>query len=138
MKVLTDELALELTKKVLQNDKDIKDVTDAKIKVLEEKSHNHSNSDVLNSISPEKIQEWDNKSNFDGDFESLLNVPDLATKEDVENIKSDLVTKDEMQDITNDFVSKEEFENGNVNVSIDSLTNDEINTLFSDAYGVLP
>ena len=69
-------------------------------------SHEHPNLDVLNSITAEKILEWNNKSNFDGDYNSLINKPvipsieGLATKEYVEN-KIVTMTQSEFNEIKN-------------------------------------
>lgn len=39
--------------------------------------HKHQNMDNLNYITDEKIQEWNNKSEFDGNYENLINKPAL-------------------------------------------------------------
>lgn len=41
--------------------------------------HNHSNKSVLDSITSDKVAEWDNKSTFDGDYNSLTNKPTIPT-----------------------------------------------------------
>ena len=42
--------------------------------------HEHSNKDVLDRITIEKITSWDNKSDFDGDYNNLTNQPTIPTK----------------------------------------------------------
>ena len=42
--------------------------------------HSHENKDVLDNITTEKISSWDNKSEFDGDYDSLTNKPTIPTK----------------------------------------------------------
>lgn len=43
------------------------------------------NLEELNLITSEKVEEWDNKSDFDGDYESLSNKPDLITEADIKD-----------------------------------------------------
>ena len=42
--------------------------------------HSHENKDVLDNITTEKISSWDNKSEFNGDYDSLTNKPTIPTK----------------------------------------------------------
>ena len=42
--------------------------------------HSHSNKNVLDGITTNKITEWDNKSTFDGNYNSLANKPTIPTK----------------------------------------------------------
>lgn len=62
-------------------------------------SHVHSNKSVIDDITAEKVDSWDNKSEFDGNYSSLQGIPeDIATETYVnEKIKnkvndSDLAT----------------------------------------------
>lgn len=41
------------------------------------KAHTHANKSALDKVTDAKISSWDNKSNFDGDYNSLTNKPDL-------------------------------------------------------------
>ena len=41
------------------------------------KAHTHANKSALDKVTEAKISSWDNKSNFDGDYNSLTNKPDL-------------------------------------------------------------
>lgn len=41
--------------------------------------HSHANKIVLDGISSEKVTEWDNKSNFSGDYLDLTNKPTIPT-----------------------------------------------------------
>ena len=56
-----------------------------------EELHTHNNKNVLDDITSEKVNDWDSKSEFDGDYNSLINKPSipniegLATKEYVQN-----------------------------------------------------
>ena len=54
-------------------------------------SHEHSNLSTLNKITETKINEWNNKSNFSGNYNDLTNKPTIP---DVSN----LATKDELFD----------------------------------------
>ena len=42
--------------------------------------HNHSNKTVLDSITSSKVEEWNNKSTFNGNYNSLTNKPTIPTK----------------------------------------------------------
>lgn len=47
--------------------------------------HTHSNASALNAISSSKISEWDSKSTFDGDYNSLTNRPTIPTPIEIVN-----------------------------------------------------
>ena len=59
-------------------------------------NHTHGNFSTLEKITEEKITSWDNKSDFDGDYNNLTNKPeipnieDLATKEELETLETTL------------------------------------------------
>ena len=42
--------------------------------------HSHSNKSVLDGITSSKVTEWNNKSTFDGNYNSLTNKPTIPTK----------------------------------------------------------
>ena len=42
--------------------------------------HQHANKEVLDGITAEKVTSWDNKSDFDGDYNSLTNKPTIPSK----------------------------------------------------------
>ena len=42
--------------------------------------HNHENKSVLDSITSTKISQWNNKSNFSGNYNDLTNKPTIPTK----------------------------------------------------------
>lgn len=60
--------------------------------------HNHGNKEILDTISANKISEWDNKSNFNGDYNSLTNKPAIPTK--VSDLQNDRGYLTEHQDIS--------------------------------------
>jgi hypothetical protein len=60
--------------------------------------HNHRNKEILDTISANKISEWDNKSNFNGDYNSLTNKPTIPTK--VSDLQNDRGYLTEHQDIS--------------------------------------
>ena len=72
-------------------------------------NHIHGNFSTLEKITEEKITSWDNKSDFDGDYNSLTNKPeipnieDLATKEEVDEKISNIASEIEVEilDISN-------------------------------------
>ena len=55
-------------------------VVKADISELKTKAHTHANTEVLNSITSENIQSWNNKSEFDGNYNTLTNKPTLPVK----------------------------------------------------------
>lgn len=55
-------------------------VVKADIAELKTKAHTHANAEVLNSITSENIQSWNNKSEFDGNYNTLTNKPTLPVK----------------------------------------------------------
>ena len=55
-------------------------VVKADIAELKTKAHTHTNSEVLDSITSEKIQSWNNKSEFNGNYNTLTNKPTLPVK----------------------------------------------------------
>ena len=83
MKIFSEERALELTEKLLQNDKDIKENLENvilplpnKVQALEEDSHNHNNEEVLNNITTEKTKYWDGKA----EISDIPNIEGLASE----------------------------------------------------------
>ena len=52
----------------------------ADITELQTKAHTHSNTEVLGGITSENIQSWNNKSEFDGNYDTLTNKPALPVK----------------------------------------------------------
>ena len=60
--------------------------------------HNHKNKEILDTISANKINEWDNKSNFNGDYNDLTNKPTIPTK--VSDLQNDNGYLTEHQDIS--------------------------------------
>ena len=66
--------------------------------------HSHSNKDVLDGITTNKITEWNNKSNFSGNYNDLTNKPTIPTKTSqltndsgfITSIPSEYVTETEL------------------------------------------
>ena len=66
--------------------------------------HSHSNKSVLDGITTSKITEWNNKSTFDGNYNSLTNKPTIPTKTSqlnndngfITSIPSEYVTETEL------------------------------------------
>ena len=46
---------------------------------LKSELHSHTNKTVLDGITSAKVDEWDNKSDFDGNYNSLTNKPKIPT-----------------------------------------------------------
>ena len=52
---------------------------DISMKANKTELHNHSNKTVLDGITSTKVTEWNNKSTFDGNYNSLTNKPTIPT-----------------------------------------------------------
>lgn len=52
---------------------------DISMKADKTELHSHSNKTVLDEITSTKVTEWNNKSNFDGNYNSLTNKPTIPT-----------------------------------------------------------
>ena len=76
-----------------------------------EELHNHDNKSTLDSITTEAITNWNNKSEFNGSYNSLADCPNIPTK---------------MSDLTNDSdFTTNEYVNGlvgNINTVLATLT----------------
>ena len=55
------------------------DHQDISMKADKTELHSHSNKTVLDGITSTKVTEWNNKSNFDGNYNSLTNKPTIPT-----------------------------------------------------------
>ena len=100
--------------------------------------HTHNNKLVLDNVTSEKINEWDNKSDFSGDYNDLTNKPDVPTKISqltndsnfINSIPSEYVTESELnskgyltqhQDISGK-ADKAELHNHNNKSALDTIT----------------
>lgn len=70
--------------------------------------HAHSNKGILDTITQAKVQNWDNKSDFSGNYNDLTNKPTIPTKTSELNNDSGFLT--EHQDISN-LATKTELNN---------------------------
>ena len=74
--------------------------------------HSHSNKDVLDGITTSKISEWDSKSNFDGDYNNLTNIPTIPTETSqlnndsgfITSIPSEYITETELNEVVEEVV----------------------------------
>ena len=74
----------------------ITDAVNSKVSISQ--LHNHGNKGILDTITEGKINEWNNKSNFNGDYNSLTNKPTIPTK--VSDLQNDRGYLTEHQDIS--------------------------------------
>ena len=77
-KELTDGLATK-SDKVHTHDQYLTEHQDISMKANKTELHSHSNKTVLDGITSTKVNEWDNKSTFDGNYNSLTNKPTIPT-----------------------------------------------------------
>ena len=119
---------------------DNKDVLDTISKV---DVHRHGNMSTLNSITSYKVSEWNNKSDFSGDYNDLTNKPTIPTKTSqlandnnfLTSVPSEYITETELnekgyltehQDISN-LALKTELHTHDNKSTLDSITNSKIN-----------
>ena len=80
--------------------------SDLEVKADKSELHSHSNKSVLDGITTSKVTEWNNKSTFDGNYNSLTNKPTMLTKTSqlnndsgfITSIPSEYVTETELND----------------------------------------
>lgn len=76
-----------------------------------EELHEHENKNILDSITEEKINSWNNKSSFDGNYNNLTNKPNIPTHtSDLQNdsgfiseIPSEYITDIELENTINNI-----------------------------------
>ena len=85
--------------------------------------HSHSNKSVLDGITSSKVTEWNNKSTFDGNYNSLTNKPTIPTKTSQLTNDSGYLTKH--QDISHK-ADKTELHSHNNKSVIDEITSTKI------------
>ena len=73
---------------------------DISMKADKTELHSHTNKTVLDGITSTKVTEWNNKSNFDGNYNSLTNKPTIPTVDvDKNYVDTQLSTKANIADI---------------------------------------
>lgn len=73
---------------------------DISMKADKTELHSHTNKTVLDGITSTKVTEWNNKSNFDGNYNSLTNKPTIPTVDvDKNYVDTQLSTKANITDI---------------------------------------
>ena len=90
--------------------------------------HTHNNKLVLDSVTSKKINEWNNKSDFSGDYNDLTNKPNVHVhnnKSVLDNITSEKINEwDNKSDFSGDY--NDLTKKPNVPTKISQLTNDSI------------
>ena len=71
-----------------------------------EELHEHENKNILDSITEEKINSWNNKSSFDGDYNNLTNKPNIPTHTSELENDSGFISE-----IPNEYITETELEN---------------------------
>ncbi len=65
--------------KVHTHDQYLTEHQDISMKADKTELHSHSNKTILDGITSDKVTEWNNKSTFDGNYNSLTNKPTIPT-----------------------------------------------------------
>ena len=77
---LTNKPTIPSKTSELTNDSNYVTSTELNKKADKTELHSHSNKTVLDGITSTDINNWNNKSSFDGDYDSLTNKPTIPTK----------------------------------------------------------
>ena len=80
-----------------------------------EYAHSHTNKAVLDGITANKVTAWDNKSDFNGDYNSLINKPNIPS---IEGLATENYVKNE--------IANAQLEGGEIDLS-GYATKDELN-----------
>ena len=83
--------------------------------------HTHDNKSVLDGITSDKVTEWNNKSTFDGNYNSLTNKPNIPSIEGLatEDYVNQEINKIDVTDQLTDYAKKTE-----IPTKTSQLTND--------------
>lgn len=95
------------------------------IESLLENKHNHANKDALDELTFSKMEAWNNKSDFDGDYNSLTSLPTTWSYNDLTDIPT--VKWDEIEGIPGDIAST-----GNIPTKLNQLENSGDPYYYSD------
>ena len=71
-----------------------------------EELHEHENKNILDGITEEKINSWNNKSSFDGNYNNLTNKPNIPTH--TSNLQND---SGFISEIPSEYITETELEN---------------------------
>lgn len=72
------DLSAYATKEELKTKSDVNHNHDS-VYASKTNEHNHTNKNIIDSITTSKIESWDNKSDFDGNYDSLKGKPTIPT-----------------------------------------------------------
>ena len=104
-KSLIDDTEIERLANVINyNDTELRNSINSKADKTE--LHNHNNKAVLDNITAENIENWNNKSEFDGNYNSLSNKPTIPNK--VSELEND---KNYITSIPSEYVTETELNN---------------------------
>ena len=104
---------------------------------LKSELHSHTNKTVLDGITSTKVNEWNNKSNFNGDYNSLTNkpiIPTVPTKTSQLTNDSGFITSVPSEYITESELNTELSTKANIS-DIPSLTGYVTETYVNDKLG---
>ena len=104
---------------------------------LKSELHSHTNKTVLDGITSTKVNEWNNKSNFNGDYNSLTNkpiIPTVPTKTSQLTNDSGFITSVPSEYITESELNTELSTKANIS-DIPSLTGYATETYVNDKLG---
>ena len=108
------------------DDTDIKNTLSSKADKSE--LHSHSNKSVLDGITSSKVTEWNNKSTFDGNYNSLTNKPTIPTLNGyaTEQYVDEEIKKIDVTEQLTDYAKKSELHSHNNKSVLDGITSTKI------------
>lgn len=116
---LTEIPSEYITEAELEEKKYLTEHQDISGKADKTELHNHSNKSVLDGITSDKVSEWDNKSEFSGNYNDLTNKPTIPS---IEGLASEEYVDEEIKkiDVTNqltDYAKKSDIPTIPTNIS---------------------
>ena len=90
--------------------------------------HNHENKEILDTISANKINEWDNKSTFSGNYNDLTNKPTIPTLNGyaTEQYVNEEIKKIDVTEQLTDYAKKSELHSHTNKTVLDGITTSKI------------
>lgn len=96
-----NQTAIDAIENAITNKADIGHTHD-KSYASKESEHSHNNKTILDSITSDKVLLWDNKSDFDGNYNSLKNTPTIPTNVSQLINDAEYITSVDIENFTSD------------------------------------
>ena len=110
----------------LASEEYVEGYVEEKLDEFKDEIHSHDNKDILDDITEEKIDEWDNKSDFSGSYDDLTDKPTIPS---IDGLASEEYVEEKMNTLELIETSDTEPENEKVSIWINSSEDTSINVL---------